>query len=179
MATIRIIQANVNRNVVSQDLARAMMERKRCDCLCAQEPNRRSLTVKTTNMYPASAPDLNAVIYKSKQSVIPVFTTGKENSYIFLQCSCLCLYSVYISPNCSFESFERQIEELFVHVGRTIATTGLPVVICENFNAKNRLWGGSVTARRPSTKRGIRDGCCGLKRWCVPNTGSIKRTLIR
>lgn len=78
----------------------------------------------------------------------PVLAFTARKSFAFIQDSSICLYSAYISPNCDRDSYQSQIDELFAHTRLTMAATKLPVVMCGDFNAKNRLWGGPLTDTR-------------------------------
>lgn len=151
---VKILQANVNRSTGSQDLARALGEKLGCSFICLQEPNKKTASATAANLYASYGIEKNAVIYKCKRSVIPVTVINSESCFVFIQCSLFCLYSVYISPNCSLVSFKTQIEQLFAHVMRTMASAKLPVVICGDFNAKNSIWGGTVTDTRGETLQG-------------------------
>lgn len=148
MTKLKILQANTNRSVAAQDLAKALGEKMSYSFLCMQEPNRRSVSSGAANLYVSSVPDRNAAIIKNKGSTIPLLAYTARESFVFIQTRSICLYSVYISPNCTRDAFQLNIDELFAHARATTATLRLPVVICGDFNAKNSLWGGTVTDYR-------------------------------
>jgi len=148
MTIIKILQANVNRSLGAQDLARALGGKLDCNFMCPQEPNKKSVLGESAQLYASVRPDGNAVIFQNKQSVIPILAYTAKNCFIFIQCPSLCLYSVYMSPNCNRDYFEAQVNELFTHVRMTTAANRLPIVICGDLNAKNQLWGGTVTDHR-------------------------------
>lgn len=148
MTKIKILQANVNRSLGAQDIARALGGKLDCSFICLQEPNRKSVLRGSAHLYASTKPESNAVIFKNKTSVIPILSFMAENSFIYIQCSSLCLYSVYISPNCNRDQYETQVIELFAHIRMTMAANKLPTIVCGDFNAKNQLWGGTVTDHR-------------------------------
>lgn len=145
MTKLKILQVNVNRSLGAQDIARALGNKLSCSFVCLQEPNKKSVSSRSANLYVSDGPDKNAVIFKNKNAVIPILTYNSHNSFIFIQCSSICLYSVYISPNCVRDTYVAQVNEIFAHTRMTMAATKLPVVVCGDFNAKNKLWGGEVT----------------------------------
>lgn len=148
MNKVRILQVNTNRSAGSQDLARALGEKLKCSFICLQEPNKKITSTRATNLYTSSDQNKDAAIYCGKNCKIPVFKTVSRSGFVFVQCLSFCLYSVYVSPNCAAQNFEAQINELFIHAATTATSTGLPLIICGDFNAKNRSWGGNVTDTR-------------------------------
>lgn len=148
MANLRILQANTNRSIAAQDLAKALGEKMSCSFICVQEPNKKSVSGGAANLYVSAAPARNAAIIKNKNVTTPTLAYIARESFVFIQTSSICLYSAYISPNCSRDEFQTHIDELFAHARANMAATQLPIIICGDFNAKNSLWGGTATDHR-------------------------------
>ena len=55
------------------------------------------------------------------------------------------IISVYISPNRGIKHFEGVLEELLEEVKKTAPKR---IIIMEDFNPKNKLWGDKVTEKR-------------------------------
>ncbi|KAH1022015.1 hypothetical protein HUJ04_011488 [Dendroctonus ponderosae] len=147
---IKILQANVARRTASQNLAQSIGAKLGCYLLCLQEPNSRVTSLPGKKRYPSTKPDVNSVIYANytSQNVITVYGHESFKNFSFIECDNICIYSVYVSPNCGLDVFVSVVDQLFVHVQSVVEARGSPVIICGDFNAKNKQWGGHVTDRR-------------------------------
>lgn len=152
----RILQINLGHGKAAQDLLSQMVAEHKADMVAVSEQHHCPLA--NTNWYEDTS--RTAAIYATRGGVI---SSGSGDGYVWVETNALRLYSVYFSPNVSFDEFDGRLRGLEDHI-RTSTTTGVPIIVCGDFNAKSPVWGSSGWDRRG---RALADAASGLGLQCA------------
>lgn len=121
-------------------MAQETAAQKKADFITYSEPNKK---VSTPRRHTYVNRDISASIVNFSK-LYSVRSSYCGECYVAIQTDVCRVYSVYISPNCSFEYFVRNLEELRREINRWPDKS----IITGDFNAKHTAWGGNTIDRR-------------------------------
>lgn len=160
MGKIKVLQINVDRRGAAQDLSLQTAASLRVDIILVSEPNRSAL--KRSTWYG----DLqgNACIIR-KNPGLRINDWGRGAGYVWVKTGNVYIYSVYISPNCSIESYQSFLQDL----QESMSQQGDLVMIGGDFNAKSPLWG---SPREDARGKILAEWMCSIN-LIVANVGEV------
>ena len=142
----KLLQLNANCSKAAHDVAYATVKRDSYDFMIVSEPNI-SMCSRKSNIY-MNREKTTAIIKTSLNQQVTNIQMG--NCYVCVETREYVMFSVYISPNSSFETFLENLKEL---QNAVMVTKKLDkkLIVAGDFNAKHMYWGGKVTDRRGET----------------------------
>ena len=136
---IKLMQINVDRKQVTQDVVFRRAYRDRTDILIINESNKKSL--KRNEWYTDNRMDAALVVINGE---MPVHGKGRGDGFVWLELEEFVVYSCYCSPNIDKQSFEKYITDL----GEDVRKHSKDIVIDGDFNAKSAEWGSHTEDAR-------------------------------
>lgn len=105
--TIKILPFNADRVRAAHDLLAMMTKKLQIDICILAEPNKK--IAKAAGWETDSRGDATLIIHNKSITVKKII---KGNGFIAVNTPELTIFSCYVSPNCSFEEYQKDLEEL-------------------------------------------------------------------
>ena len=130
--TIKIMQINVDRRVLTTDVILDRAKQLGVDLLLMGEPNKKA--AKRNSWLTDDRVDA-AIIAVNRE--LPVYGKGRGEGFVWLELDEVVIYSCYCTPNVALEGFERYVDGL----GDDLVRHRKPVIVGGDLNAKAAEWG--------------------------------------
>lgn len=129
---IKILQINVDRKRVAHDVLAQTASHLGADLILVAEPNK---TISRGTKW-FTDKDQDVGIIKGNPGV-RITKWGSGKGFVWVRVQGMCVFSVYVSPNCLIRAFESFLQGL----QSCIRSTEGMVVIGGDFNSKSPMWG--------------------------------------
>lgn len=159
LATLKILQVNVNRCRFAHDLLHVALERENIDIALLQEPNKG--IAGTSLPYKDSDCDVG-ILVSSKQ--IEILGKGSGRGFCWIKTGSYVIYNCYFSPNKTADEFSEWLGELGLDAGKK---GNARIIIAGDFNSKSPMWGGNINDERGE----ILESWLAEKNFVTVNTG--------
>lgn len=138
---IKVLQGNLHRSRVADDLLTQIVREKGVDILIISEQyknkNESKWFTDVTN---------TAAIWIANPGKIHVERHGNGNGFVWVKCSNFTVMSCYLTPNQTAQEYREMIEQ----IEDTVANLEGKKIVCGDFNAKAAEWGMTQTDSRGS-----------------------------
>lgn len=138
---IKVLQCNLHRSIVADDLLKQIVREKEIDIIIISEQyqhrNYSEWVVDETN---------TAAIWIANTSKVHAEEHGAGNGFVWVKCSRFTIVSCYLTPNQSAQQFREMIEQ----IEDTVMDIDGNKIICGDFNARAVEWGMTQTDSRGS-----------------------------
>lgn len=128
---VRILQINIDRKHIAQDLLRQFAAENKIDCILGQEPTR-----KENGCY---IYDEDHDCFAWINDNLKIHKTFSGHGYIGIECDSFTIITCYFSPNKTKEEFERYLNNLEI----LVKTHRKKVILAGDLNSKSHFFGST------------------------------------
>jgi hypothetical protein len=133
---IRILQTNLNRCRLAQDLLEQTAREKRVDVLVVSEPNKSCLP-----KWYADVRSDSAIHLRNSRTAT---STSRGEGWVRVKVALYTIYSCYFSPNRSDDEYAKFLSDLETDIRAQRGN----IIVAGDFNAKSTAWGCPKTSKR-------------------------------